>query len=550
MKRPLAALLFLFTILGSSYDGHAQTFEEEFDALLEPKLLHESPGGTAIVAVDGNVLYHKSFGTADLELDLAMETGHMFRIGSITKQFTACAIMRLAEQGKLSLQDSITKFIHDYPSRGNAITLENLLTHTSGIKNITAMPEWTSEVQRKDFTPKGVVDFFKNEPFDFVPGSDYNYSNSNYILLGYIIELVTGYSYGEYLSQNFFQPLGMNHTTCDSFTSIISGRIDGYQKTNGQYANASFLNMTQPLSAGALLSNTSDLNTWYNALMTNKVISKSSWEKAQRPFQLSNGKMTNYGYGWELGNIQGSPSIRHSGKINGFATYSLYLPDEKVFVAIFSNCDCTTDLETVASKIAARAINKPYTWKSLRLSEKTLSEFEGVYDAEGHEDKIVSFEDGRLLCYAPKKIKTELLAVSKDRFRIQNTLTILQFSRDKKGKITACIAQNTDSPVTWMRTEKKLTKLKAIKVQPKTFDQYVGRYQFGSAYFVVLKEDSKLYGKAPGENQVRQEILPFAKHKFFAKNLDAQIRFNVNAQGKVVSLTIIQNGEKTAPRVE
>ena len=150
--------MILLCILGITRMVVAQNFEQEFDALLETKLSHESPGGTALVVKEGKILYKKAFGVADLESQESMNSGNMFRIGSITKQFTACAIMRLAEQGKLSVQDSITKFIKDYPAHGQKITIEHLLTHTSGIKNITGMSSWTSEVQRKDFTPKEVVD--------------------------------------------------------------------------------------------------------------------------------------------------------------------------------------------------------------------------------------------------------------------------------------------------------------------------------------------------------------------------------------------------------
>jgi CubicO group peptidase (beta-lactamase class C family) len=550
MQKSLVLLLCLFQVIGSPFDGLTQDLGKHFDLLLEAKLSDESPGGTALVVKEGKVLYRKSFGVADLESGIPMNAEHIFRIGSITKQFTACALMRLAEQGTLSLQDSIIRFIKDYPTHGNAITIEHLLTHTSGIKNITGMPAWTLEVQRKDFTPKALVDFFKDEPLDFVPGSTYRYSNSNYILLGHIIELATGTTYIEYLNQNFFQPLGMVHTSYDNFSAIVNNRAKGYKRKSGQYEHADFLNMTQPFSAGALLSNTHDLYTWYNAVMNNKVISKESLEKAQTPFRLSNGELTNYGYGWELGNIQGSRSVKHGGKINGFVTYSIYLPDEKVFVSILSNCDCTSELETIASKIAAMTIGKPYDWPSIQLNENVLQLYEGVYQSKTKDEQIVSLEDKRLLYYSPKRIKSELTPFAKDKFHIKNTLITIVFSRDKKGEIISFTTQSPEGSSTWFRTDREVTKRQAIKIPENTLNQYVGRYQLGAGYFMIIKEDAKLYGKAPGENQVRQEILPFDNHQFFAKDLDAQIRFNVDGQGKVTSLTIIQNGEKTAAKVD
>lgn len=550
MKTSLAILLCLIGSIGFQKTTLAQGLEQQFDALLDTNLLRESPGGTALVVKDRNILYKRAFGLSDLELKARMNPDNVFRIASITKQFTACAIMKLIEQGKLSLQDSIVKFIKDYPSQGQNITIEQLLTHTSGVKNITAMPSWTAEVQRKDFTPKDIVDFFKNEVLDFSPGTSYRYSNSNYILLGYIIELVSGTTYEKYLSENFFQPLGMTHTKLDDFSAVIEDRTKGYRKTSGQYKNADFLNMTQPFSAGALLSNTIDLFTWYDAVMNDKVISRASREKAQTPFRLGTGEPTNYGYGWELGNIQGSSSVKHGGKINGFITYSLYLPDQKVFVAIFSNCDCTNDLEDTASKIAAITIGKPYEWQSLQLDGSELAKYEGKYESEKHDERTISLEDGRLLYFAPNRIKSQLIPFGKDKFHLENSLTTLHFQRDKKSKIYSFEARSTERPEKWVRTKKEVAKMKAIKVVPHTYDQYVGRYKVGSEYFMIIKEDNKLYGKAPGENQIRQEILPFAKHMFFAKNLDAKVRFNVDEKGKVISLTIIQNGEKTAIKAD
>jgi CubicO group peptidase (beta-lactamase class C family) len=550
MKTSLILLLCLFVIIFLRTGCFGQNFEQKIDSLVKPLLSSESPGGTALVVKDGEILYKKAFGLADLESAVVMKPDHVFRIGSITKQFTAFAIMKLAEQGKLSLQDSITRFIKEYPTNGFVITIENLLTHTSGIKNITGMPTWTSEVQRKDLSPKELVNFFKNEPIEFSPGSAYRYSNSNYILLGYIIELVTGSTYGQFLSETFFQPLGMTNSGYDNFSAIIIDRVKGYQKINGQYKNADFLSMTQPFSAGAIVSNTRDLYTWYNSIMTHKLVGKEYLKKAQARFMLSSGQLTSYGYGWELGNIQGSPAVRHGGKINGFITSSVYLPDEKVFVAIFSNCDCTNGVDDAASKIAAIAIGKPYEWLPIKTRRGQLEEYEGVYETEQKDERVIALEDGRLLYFPRKRGKSQLVPFNKDRFHIENSLMSIHFNRDKNGKIKSFVLESTESSIVWDRTEKEVNKFTAVKIPPEALVQYVGRYQFGSSYFEVIKEENKLYGKAPGNDQIRQEILPFGKHKFFARNLDAQIIFNVDEKEKVIGLTLIQNGERKAAKID
>jgi len=364
MKTSLILFLCLLLTIFMSVKGLCQNYDESFDAILRTQLSVESPGGTAIVAKGGKIIYKKSFGKADLELDVTMNPDHVFRIGSITKQFTASAILKLTEEGKLSLSDTITKFIKDYPMNGHAITIEHLLTHTSGIRNYTSLDKFNGETKRRDFTPEELVDFFKNESVDFPPGTDYRYSNSGYILLGYIIELISGKPYAEYINEDFFQPLGMKNSFYGNASIIVPDRVSGYQKRNGHFENSEYLSMTLPYSAGSLLSNVEDLFVWYDAMISNKVLNKESLERAHTSYKLRDGRLTGYGYGWELGNIQGSPTIKHVGRINGFVTYSVYLPVEKIFVAIFSNCDCTDNLENPASRMAA--IIHPTNLNSIR----------------------------------------------------------------------------------------------------------------------------------------------------------------------------------------
>lgn len=168
----------------------SQGFEEQFDTLLMKKFNTDEPGGTVLVVKKGEVIYRKAFGKANLELDVDMKPEYIFRIGSITKQFTACAILKLIEEGKLSLQDDITKHIKDYPTHGHSITIEHLLTHTSGIISYTSMDNLKTEM-RNDRTPEKLIEYFKNEPMEFAPGEKYRYNNSAYAILGYVIEILS-----------------------------------------------------------------------------------------------------------------------------------------------------------------------------------------------------------------------------------------------------------------------------------------------------------------------------------------------------------------------
>jgi CubicO group peptidase (beta-lactamase class C family) len=457
MKKFLILFPCLLMTIFMSVRALGQNYDQSFDDILRTQLTAESPGGTVLVAKQGKVIYKKSFGKANLELDVAMKPEHVFRIGSVTKQFTASAILKLAEEGKLSLADSITKFIKNYPTNGHTITIEHLLTHTSGIKNYSSLNKFNVDAKRRDSTPQELVDFFKNEPMDFPPGTDYRYSNSGYILLGYIIEIISGKTYADYINENFFKPLAMKSSFYDHSSAIIPNRVPGYTKRNGHFENSDYLSMTLPYSAGSLLSNVEDLFIWYEALLNNRILSRQVLETAHTPHRLGNGRSIDYGYGWRLGNIQESYTIRHGGLVNGFATFSVYLPIEKVFVAIFSNCDCSQNLEYPASKMAAIVLGKPYDLKAIDLSAKEMGYYQAVYKPKYYNDqRIIAYEDGKLFYYKKGGSKSQLFPVERDKFSLENSLSTLEFERDLSGNITGFNIKSTESPVAWIRTDEAM----------------------------------------------------------------------------------------------
>lgn len=357
MKKSILLLAFglVFNLIFAQQKDDQVLFAE-FDKMLSEQYKANETGVTALVARKGQIIYKKAFGMANMEHNIPMQVDDIFRIGSITKQFTAIAILQLMEQGKLNLQDSINQFIPDYPTQGYKITIEHLLTHTSGIKSYTELKDFEKRMSL-DLTPTEMINFFKNEPIEFTPGTNWNYSNSGYFLLGYIIEKVSGKTYPQYIEENFFKPLGMMHSLYGSETKIVKNRAAAYEKDNTDFINAPYLNMNQPYAAGSILSTVEDLFKWHQAVHAYKLVKKESLDKAFAKYKLSNGMETNYGYGWSFDDIQGSPTIGHNGGINGFLTHSNYLPKEDVFVAIFSNCGCNPPFE-IASNMATLAIGK------------------------------------------------------------------------------------------------------------------------------------------------------------------------------------------------
>ena len=360
-----------------------------------------SPGGAILVMKKGEVILKEAIGIADMELNVPIQPDMVFEIGSISKQFAAIAILKLQEAGKLSVDDIITKYLPDYPLNGKTITIRQLLNHTSGIRSYTDMPTFDPTIQRKDATTQEVIDFFKNEPLDFEPGTNWNYSNSGYVLLGAIVEKITGMDYGDYVTTEIFQKLGMKNTYWGDRTTIIPNKAKGYTPNgDGGFIKASYLSMTWPHAAGAIMSTTNDLYIWTKAVNEYKVVSEASLDMAYTPCVLSDGRVEEYGFGWGFSQIKGHKVIEHSGGIPGFVSNELYLPQDDVFVALLTNQERNggTDL---ASKLAAIAIGDPYVYPAFLVEEKVLKGYEGVYVNATGLERIITLEDGVLYSQRP-----------------------------------------------------------------------------------------------------------------------------------------------------
>jgi CubicO group peptidase (beta-lactamase class C family) len=346
LKRSLPILIALFTL----QIAYPQSLESRIDSMLTSVFKDkEGPGGVFLVAKDGKPIYRKAFGKANLELDVDMTPENVFQIGSMTKQFTAVAFMMLEEQGKLNVNNPISKFIPDYPN-GNKITIHQLLTHTSGIKDFTKMKSIMS-IAKKDMAPKDMIDFFKNEPVDFKPGEQFLYNNSGYVVLGYIIELVSGKTYKDFIKANIFEKLGMNNSRYASDREIVKHRAYGYHN-RGAFTNKMQVSLSIPYASGSLMSTVDDMLKWQKAINTNSLITEVSKKKVYTNYTLNNGEQINYAYGWHLKDIDGVPTREHGGSIFGFKSMGVYLPSLNIYVVGFSNCDCNSPTKITRNIVA------------------------------------------------------------------------------------------------------------------------------------------------------------------------------------------------------
>lgn len=413
---------------------------ERIDAVLAPLFKEEAPGASVIVTKNGDVVFRKAYGKADLKTNAPMQPDMQLRLGSVTKQFTAVAILMLAEQGKLSLQDDITRFLPNYPTRGHRITIEHLLQHKSGIHNYTAMRAFWSKAGQ-DMSVAQMIDFFKDEPLDFTPGSRFGYSNSGYFLLGAIIEKASGMSYADFIAKQIFEPLGMQDSAYEGKERSAKRRIAGYQDGFFGYKPANHISMALPYAAGALVSTVDDLARWDAAIGAGQLLTEQSWKQAFTPCTLPAQAPCTYGLGWIIGTLNGNQTIAHGGDIDGFNAQLVRLPEHKVFVAVLANGERNVlNSERIAYKAAAEAIGQPFPeFKAITLAPEVLDAFAGTYKLADNSTRTVRRSGSQLSYERSGRPAIVLKAYAPDKFFVDGTLTSMEFQRAADGTVKSML---------------------------------------------------------------------------------------------------------------
>ena len=429
LRKSISYFLMLVTILLQSQNTEA------YEQLLNNYYV-SGPGYSVIVTKGGETIYHDAIGLADVENNIDLKNNHVFRIGSITKQFTAIAILQLMEQGKLKLDDDISMYIADYPTDGRKICIKHLLNHTSGIKNYMSLKTNDQEQRKQDVHPMEIIELFKNEPVDFDPGDQFRYNNSGYILLGYIIETLTGRSYEDYIEEEFFEYLEMNDSYYGRASEIISNRANGYEPDfTGEIMNAPYLSMTQPYAAGSLIMTTADLSKWNEAVFNCVLVSEESLNLALTPTVLNNRKEVQYGLGWRFNRLKGSIAYNHGGGISGFASHAAYFPEEDVYVAVLSNCS-SSEPSYLMRLLAAEALGisiRPDL--NVQVDQDVLNSYAGSYFIESSGETInISTTKGRLYAQGTRQSILPLTAIEEDRFKAPQIEAEIRFIR-KDGNI-------------------------------------------------------------------------------------------------------------------
>jgi len=398
--------------------------------------------GSVLVARGNVTLLAKGYGDADIQRHVPNSPHTKFRLGSVTKQFTAAAILLLQERGQLRVEDPVKKYLPDAPAAWDQITLFNLLTHTSGIPNFTSFPDYRDS-ESKPTTPAELVARFRDKPLDFAPGSEFRYSNSGYALLGYLIEKVSGRTYQQFLQQNIFNPLGMQDSGYDSNTQVIENRAIGYHlDANQRPAPAGYIDMTIPYAAGGLYSTVEDLLRWDRGLYGGKLLSAASLEQMTTPYK------DRYAFGLEVGTEW--PVIGHNGGIEGFNTSVLYARSEKVAVIVLANLngpaadDLSLELMRIALHLPAKAPT-PGGEAALRQSITELATGKPDYSHYGEQLGNLTREQLPQL----QKTFAELGAVQKVEFQFANNAMDVYIVTYEHGKALHRFKLATDGKMEW-----------------------------------------------------------------------------------------------------
>lgn len=396
-------------------------------------------GATIGVVDHGRVVLVKAYGTADLENELPARDDTVYRIGSITKEFTAAAVMQLVEQGKLGLDDDITKYVA-IDTHGKPIAIRDLLGHVSGIADFTeteGFGAWT----RIDRTPADMVAHVADKPLDFDPRTKWRYSNTNYVLLGMVIEKVTGQSYGAYLAAHVWPAAGLSPATvyCDN-ARILPRRARGYEPgEGGKLVNAAPLSMTVPFAAGALCSTVPDLLAWSSALAGGKVVSSKSYTAMTTPVTLADGSSGPYGFGIQLVPFEGHRRVHHNGGINGFVSELDSYPDDGVTIAVLTNTGAPT-ASVLQGRIARMILKIPS--KAVPLSADERTAVVGTYDVPGHGPATIEARaTGELQLSAAGQPDVALEYRGGDEFAVSDFGVVVRFIRDA-GKVTGFVLEN------------------------------------------------------------------------------------------------------------
>ena len=538
IRKALSLILVLF-----SFVAFAQSTVDNLDKILNERFSATEPGAAVLVVQNDKVLLRKGYGIAEMNRKVPVTPDMVFRIGSITKQFTSTAVLKLVSEGKLSLQDELSKHLPDFKTQ-HPVTIEQLLNHTSGIKSYTSVPErMTTEAKKTKVSVAEMLGYIQSYPIDFTPGEKWLYNNSAYFLLGAVIEKVTGKTYGDYISQTFFKPLKMTASYPED-NKPIAKQAAGYTKGTGDaFVMADYVHPSIPYSAGSIFSTVDDLWKWNQAVFSYKLVKKELLEKAWEPTKTTDGSVESYGYGWQLGRVGDAKAIGHGGGIDGFLSFEVYVPEKQIYVAILANNTSVNPQDIaylLAEQVAGVGGSKP---APIVLAEDQGDAFVGVYKINDQADRVITRKGNQYFSQRTGGEKFEIYPYGENQFAFKESNTKINFIRDASGSVSAMeMLDRSFVPSRAVKTNKPIPSERVVfNLNPIDFDVFVGEYELAPGFLIKVWREENNY-KAQATGQPSFDMFPESATKFFLKVVDAQVEFSKNDQGEITHMTLFQAG--------
>lgn len=528
----------------------AQADTSAYDHVVRSSYQQNLPGAAIHVSRSGEAVYATAAGMADMELAVAMENDHIFRLASVTKQYTAAAILKLVDEGKLSLDDKVSKWWPDLAF--GDVTVHQLLNHTSGIASYTSIPGYMSDTRiQRDLTTAELIAVFAELPLDFAPGSEWRYNNSAYVMLGAIIEKVTAQPWDSYIVNRLLKPLGINDTAYYPDAKITPRRIPGYHNSEDGPINAPHLSMTQPHAAGALSATAADVDKWQVALHSGNVISAASYEKMITPEDVADG----YGYGIAAGKLRGWDTLSHGGGIHGFSTYALWLPEQDISVVVLSNiAGGPANPTDIAFRLAAIAAGNPFPIEKtpVEMSSMELEKLVGTYQTNDDTKRTLKLEDGRLLSQRQGGTPSVVIPVGNDQFALEGSAAYFEAVRNESGNVTGVDFYQVNSAQA-ERAEKVSNEVAMRNVSSLTAEQQerlVGEYELQPGFVITIRRtDAGMTAQATGQNAF--PVQSEGENVLFNDQFGIEMVFDLSADGPAQQLTLNQGGRAMpAPRLQ
>jgi CubicO group peptidase (beta-lactamase class C family) len=531
--------------------------EDIVDRALKSSVKPDGPGFAILVSRDGRVLYERGFGMEDIEAKKPITPDTTFRIGSVTKQFTATAVLLSEEEGKLKVTDTVEKFYPGFP-RGDKMTLHQLLTHTSGLYNFTALPGFMKDVT-KPMTAAQVIASFRDVFPNFEPGSSHMYCNSGYFLLGDIVEKAQGRSYVALLKERVFDKEGMKSTGAHRPDLGLAHEARGYAPKAGKAGWKPAINwhMSQAGGAGELYSTVGDLYRWNEAIYNGRVLRPESQKKAFTPLKdYPDGPKKleafdgNYAYGWVVAEVRGLKSIWHNGGLDGFTSELRRFPDQNVTVVVLSNSASPIGGFSAAS--VAELAARQFLWREMKpqpcFSEQALAEgtkledYVGTFDFSGLGVMRFRVERGRLQAKLADQRWGDVGPAGKDIFREPDVDANFEFKRDEKGDVSSVTLKQRGAVLSGNR----FTEPKEGEMTRAALSELTGKYQLASQTFEVKlsPRGSFLLGKLGEQPDFAYYPIAEKKDHVFCKAIRVELEFKREKAGKVQILVLHQNGMK------